>query len=517
MNDNIQKAVIYCRVSSAKQTSKGDGLNSQQTRCREYAKLMKYEVVEVFSDDITGALATRPAMKSMLAYLRKRKTNPHIVIIDDISRLARSIEAHLQLRSDIDRASGILKSPSVDFGDDSDSVLVENLLASVSQHQRQKNAEQTVNRMRARSMNGYWVFRKPVGYRFEQVRGRGKVLVRDEPAASILQEALEGFASGRFDSQVEIKRFLDTHPDFPKNPSTGRVRHQLVKILLEQSLYAGMIEVPNWDIPLQKAQHEGIISFETYERIQQRLHNTVRTVARRNLSEDFPLRGFVNCGDCNKPLTACWSKGKTKLYPYYLCYTKKCSSYRKSVPKRKIEEDFGEMLQTLKPSRGLVNVASILFKHAWQNRWAQAKEQVKTMHKQIKTTESKINLLIDRIVDSENQSVIDAYEKKITKLEREKLLIAEKAELRSKPQRTYETMFELAINFLSNPYKLWVSKRLEDKRTALKLVFADPLTYHRYEGFRTPKISLPFKVLDTIKDGVKEMASPRGFEPLLPP
>ena len=32
-----QKAVIYCRVSSTKQTTEGDGLASQETRCREYA------------------------------------------------------------------------------------------------------------------------------------------------------------------------------------------------------------------------------------------------------------------------------------------------------------------------------------------------------------------------------------------------------------------------------------------------------------------------------------------------
>jgi cold shock CspA family protein len=41
---------------------------------------------------------------------------------------------------------GVLVSPSNEFGESSDSQLIENLLASVSQHQRQKNGEQTVNR-----------------------------------------------------------------------------------------------------------------------------------------------------------------------------------------------------------------------------------------------------------------------------------------------------------------------------------------------------------------------------------
>jgi len=80
-----------------------------------------------------------------------------------ISRLARGLMAHFELRVQIIDASGVLVRPSIEFGEDSDSQLVENLLASVSQHQRQKNGKQTVNRMRARIQNGYWVFQAPVG------------------------------------------------------------------------------------------------------------------------------------------------------------------------------------------------------------------------------------------------------------------------------------------------------------------------------------------------------------------
>ncbi len=128
-----QQAVIYCRVSHIKQKTRGNGLSSQETRCREYAKYRGHNVVKVFSDDTSGSLTARSGMQSMLKYLNahKRRTQ-HVVIIDDISRLARGLEAHLQLRADISKAGGILESPSIEFGDDSDSMLVENLLASVS-------------------------------------------------------------------------------------------------------------------------------------------------------------------------------------------------------------------------------------------------------------------------------------------------------------------------------------------------------------------------------------------------
>ena len=85
---NQQQAVIYCRVSGAKQVREGDGLASQETRCREYAKYKCYDVAKVFTDDMTGKATERPGMQSMLGYLHMNagKGSEIIVIIDDISR-----------------------------------------------------------------------------------------------------------------------------------------------------------------------------------------------------------------------------------------------------------------------------------------------------------------------------------------------------------------------------------------------------------------------------------------------
>ena len=175
------KAIIYCRVSSSRQVSEGHGLSSQETRCREFAGHKHYKVVQVFHEEgVTGSLLDRPQMKEMLAFLKQHKRQqPHVVIIDDISRLARDMETHIKLRASIQDAGGKLESPSIEFGEDSDSRLVEHLLASVAAHQREKNTEQVTNRMRARMMGGYWVFQAPKGYRYEKKEGHGKILVRN--------------------------------------------------------------------------------------------------------------------------------------------------------------------------------------------------------------------------------------------------------------------------------------------------------------------------------------------------
>ena len=67
-------------------------------------------------------------------------------------------------------------------------------------------------------------------------------------------------------------------------------------------------------------------------------------------------------------------------------------------------------------------------------------------------------------------------------------------------------MFEHAMQFLSNPKKLWGSKRLEDKKTVLKLAFQERLPYHRETGFRTPKTTIPISTLAGISMDKSKMA-----------
>ena len=507
-------AVIYARVSSVAQMQKGHGLGSQETRCREFARMKGYEVAQVFSDEaVSGGIIDRPGMLAMLSYLKKNGRTAHVVLIDDISRLARDMKAHLDLRDAIAAAGGRLESPSIEFGEDSDSILVENLLASVSQHQRQKNAEQTRNRMRARVQNGYWPFISCIGFKHVQSPGQGRVLVRDEPLASIVQEGLEGYASGRFASQAEVKRFFESHPAFPKD-RYGVVRNEHVHRILTKPLYAGYVEAPDWGVSLRKGLHEGLISFETFERIQRRLKEGTRAPARPDLNVDFPLRGAITCACCEKPLTASWSRSKTgERHPYYLCFNRACPEKGKSIRRDKLEVEFAALLGELTPAPSLFALVRALFKHGWDQRLAQARAFAKTFAQDIQSLEKQIDALLERIVDATNPTVIAAYESKIARLEREKLALEEKKLTSGCTRGTFEELFELAMSFLANPSQLWFSGCYAHRRLVLKLTFADRLSYCRRSGFRTPETTLPFKVLGYFREGESVMAERVGFEP----
>ena len=506
-------AVIYCRVSSVKQTTRGDGLSSQTARCQEYADYRGYEVVDVFKDDMSGGIADRPGMKAMLEFVHKMRRFQPIVIIDDISRLARDIQIHKQLRAAIATCGGVLESPTIEFGETSDELMVEDMLAVVAEHGRRKNREVTKGQMQARGKNGYWQFCPPKGYRYELQPGSGKVLIRDEPLASVIQEALEGFASGRLQTQVEVKRFLEAQPLFPKNKK-GTVTNQRVKDILTQPIYAGYLRHNKWGYALKKGNHEGLISLQVFERIQDRLSSKTRAPARKDLTADFVLRGFVACGDCNHPLTACWSTSKTgKKHPYYQCFQKGCPSSRKSVRRDKLEEDFEALVKGLTPTKALVDLAHAMFKKIWEHRRCRARDMAHQIQTEVTKVQSQIDGLVDRIVDANSDSVIRAYESRIKTLEEQKVSLEAKAQSISAPKKGFEEAFRTPMEFLASPWKLWASGDMIQRRMLMKLAFAHAPQYHRERGFSNPTLSLPFKALEAFRMGKHEMARPQGFEP----
>ncbi|MEM8750329.1 MAG: resolvase, partial [Pseudomonadota bacterium] len=93
-------------------------------------------------------------------------------------------------------------------------------------------------------------------------------------------------------------------------------------------------------------------------------------------------------------------------------------------------------------------------------------------------------------------------EEKIDLLESEKRRFADQIkQIQSEKRPTFEEQLEPALNFITNPWKLWVSGDITLRRLVLKLAFADRLHYDRQTGPRTAHFSMPFKALAGIQGG----------------
>ena len=500
---DVRQAVIYCRVSSVRQRLEGGGLDSQEQRCRSYADEKGYEVEAVFPDDVSGGgdFMRRPGMVALLSYLDAQKSKQYVVIFDDLKRFARDTEFHLKLRREFAKRGAIIECLNFHFEDTPEGKFIETIIAAQGELEREQNRRQVLQKMQARVEAGLWVFRAPVGYRYVIATGGGKVLAIDEPVASTVRQALEGYATGRFVTQAEVQRFLERDPHFPKDRSDGTLRSMTVTRLLKKPVYAGYVEAPNWGVSLRKGQHEPLISFETFQRIQDNLEGRKRgPAARKDYNEDFPLRGFVLCDCCGKAMTAAWSKGCSKHYAYYRCETRGCVAKSKSVPRAKLEDGFAEIMKSLQPAPGLFKVVKAMMQDAWNMRLAETEKAKAALKKQFVDTQKQIESLLDRLVDASSASVVSAYETRIDKLERQKIVLSERLENAVPPSGRLEECMELALRFLSSPWDIYKNGDYVLRQTVLRLAFLKPLRYSLEGVYGTPDFSFPFKALTGISD-----------------
>ena len=510
-------AVIYCRVSSTKQTTQGDGLGSQESRCRTYADEKGYNVEAVFPDDVSGGgdFMKRPGLVALLSYLDAQPDKNFIVIFDDLKRFARDTEFHIKLRRAFRLRNARIECLNFKFDDTPEGKFIETILAAQGELEREQNGRQVSQKMHARMMNGLWCFKQPAGYVYQARKQGGKVLVRDEPVASIIEQVFIDFASGKFESVIEVVRYLKAQPAWPRSRN-GDVGYQRVYDMLTRRFYAGYIDFPKWGISFVKGQHEPLVSMQTWKAAQEQLAGGSKVPARKDINDDFPLRGFVSCTCCSQPMTACWSKGRKRKYPYYFCQTKDCDNRHKSVRREKIEGEFEVLLTGMQPAKELFELVFDVLSDQWTIRLESGQQQNTHAKKELKQLDRKVEQLMDRVVDADSPIMISAYETRIKNLNEERTILAERTAQCGRPMRTFEQTYRTAMEFLSNPQKLWASGCIEDRRLVLKLAFLERLPYDLKRGYRTAENTFPFKALAVFSGVNSRMVGDTGIEPVTP-
>src|SRR5215471_1967746 len=160
------RAVAYLRVSTEKQADKGVSLEAQAANVRAYAQLYELELVDVVVD--AGASAKtldRPGLQKALEMLRTGQAEAFLVA--KLDRLTRSVVHLGQLVEDF-FADGKWALLSVGEQIDTRSAagrLVLNVLASVSQWEREAIGERTAAAMQHKaSLGEYTGGDLPYGY-----------------------------------------------------------------------------------------------------------------------------------------------------------------------------------------------------------------------------------------------------------------------------------------------------------------------------------------------------------------
>jgi site-specific DNA recombinase len=511
MKDERKKAVIYCRVSSDKQVREGHGLEGQERSCRDFAKFHNLDVVDVIYDEgISGGTIDRPGLQKLFGLIEKSKVKI-TVIVDDINRIARDVVTHFAIRKFIKDAGGEFLSVNMKLEDTPDGEFIETIMAAAAQLERTRNRERVISRMDARIKAGYWSFDSPPGYKYEKVEGHGKLLVLDEPKASIIREAIEGFASGRFFTQSDVKAFLDSK-NFHHRRQTGQVHLEQVKRILTRKLYTGKIEYLKWGITERDGHHQAIISYATYLKVQERLNGKIKESANYDLSTDFPLRRFILCSECNQPYTASWSTSRNKKkHPYYRCSTKNCG--QKNVRRDLVHDEFHQLLISLKPNENIKIFLKKIVAEQYELRLKNNSSLMKEAYKKNKELDHEMEKLTTTLVKLTNDVAIKRIEQRLEDLEKQKTELELQSNDTTLSLPDFETAFDKVFQFILNIDQAWLKGDLKQQKMVQYLVFPKNLSYTKKEGFGTASKSLLFELssrLDTKDKGMVEVA---GIEP----
>ena len=498
-NPDKQYAVIYARVSSDRQRIEGNGLDSQEHRCREYALANNYIVDKVFMDAFTGGgdFLNRPAMKALLSYLDSKPHRKYVVVFDDLKRFARDTVFHWNLRDSLRKREATPKCLNYNFDDSPEGRFAETIFAAQNQLEREQNRRQVIQKQKAVLESGRLPFGGfKIGYdRVKDPVTRKKVMVPGKHAP-ILKEALEGFAYKRFPKQIHVARFLKENGVFGGQHAEKYLK--MVRLLLEDIFYAGQIEYLPWEVSRRKGIHEGLISLEVYELNQKRLSaETIGKRFRHTHNPDFSLCGLANCAQCKKPFRAYWGKGGK--YPYYGCQTNGCPNKHKTIKRADIEGDFNGMLQGYTPKPGLISVAKAIFEDAWKKEYGDVALRFKKLAVQKESLGDEVAQLADKIAKAPTGSVLEEeLSKRLEEKAQDIRRIDEQIQNSPSPRIPYLTAAEKVLEAIKSPLQLWTSADINQKQTLFFFFFDERLLYEREKGYLTAQVSPILRLFEHI-------------------
>ena len=184
----------------------------------------------------------------------------------------------------------------------------------------------------------------------------------------------------------------------------------------------------------------------------------------------------------------------------------------KFSPRAKLEGGLENMKKSLQTPSKLFDLAIAMFKDPRIGRLELARAEREEWAAQAKAADESTLELVGRMVETKNATVLKALEAKIERLEREKLVLEEKAQEPMPNATRFEECIELSLRFLAKLWDINKNGSYAVRQTALRLAFSEPLTFTPEGVYGTPKTAIPFKVLGGISTKKCEMVLPRRFE-----
>jgi site-specific DNA recombinase len=357
---------IYSRYSSEKQSA--TSLDDQIRKCREYASRNGWTVLEnhIYRDSaISGASNERTALKQMLAAATAQGKPFDCVLVDDTSRLSRSL-------GDADRIAKELKFAGVrivyvaqGFDSESESAgMLTAIFGGINEQYLIDLGKKTFRGVEGLAQRKLHTGGRCFGYRNVPIEhesekdshGRpiitGVRLKIDPHQAKVVLRIFQMYAEGRSLKYIS-KKLNDDNIQSPQ-PQKGRISQSWcpssIRTILHNERYRGVViwgkkkkirspktgrrvyrPRPQNEWTIRQISEQQIIPDELWRRVEERREIVKRLYSdatmKNGLMRGTTMRsaylfsGVLKCAECGANLTLLWGKGRNKKSQAYGCPT----------------------------------------------------------------------------------------------------------------------------------------------------------------------------------------------------
>ncbi len=451
----MKKAYSYIRISTKDQSN--FSIEGQKEVNQRYASSNNIIILDEFVDDGYSAKNfDRPNWQELYQELRTHKNYISFLLVAKYDRLVRNAAEGLAMLKKIEEEYGIkvISTTECFFIDPHSPVFFKfraDLFVNAEFEYRVIRDRTKFGNWQARS-NGRYITTAPLGYDNKRDENNKPIIVLNDDAPKVKEAFhlfMKGFSYGQIRNICRINR-------------SGK---SSIKWILLNPTYAGLIKVKAYrDHPEQlvKGIHEPIVSEELYWSVYNKIMNS-NPAQKSTPTEKIPLRGYLQCTDCLKKVTAAESSGNGGKYIYYRCL--KCS--RKSVNANKVHNWVNNILEELSFSVPIdywnhyfIDEASAIM--------SRKNKKLHDLNKRLDSLEKSIDQLEEKFIQNEIES--DVYKKWKAKYVDEKYNIELDIESSKKLQLTKSEGIREALNQLKNLTTIYDNLQAPEKQELLSTI-----------------------------------------------
>ena len=183
-----KRAILYIRVSTDEQAEKGNSLNHQEERLRQYCEINHIEIDSIIKEDFSAKTFDRPAFSKLLTFAKQHKKTIDLLLVLKWDRFSRNISESYHMLS-ILKGIGIdvqaIEQP-LDLSIPENKIMLAFYLAApeVENDRRGINTKMGMRRCRK---DGRWSGVAPKGYKNSRDGSNKPVIVPADDAHLVLQ------------------------------------------------------------------------------------------------------------------------------------------------------------------------------------------------------------------------------------------------------------------------------------------------------------------------------------------